>query len=189
MDFDALSVLIRRRRAIFPKSFILGELQEETLLAILENANWAPTHKRTEPWRFKVIRGTALDSLGKFLAEAYKASTPEDRFSESKYQKKLADPGRSAAVIAICMQRDPEERIPEWEELASVACAVQNIWLSITALGMGGYWSTPDAMIGRPSILQLAPGEQCLGLFYLGFIETKEMESKRGAIEEKLEWL
>ena len=49
------------------------------------------------------------------------------------------------------MQRDPGERIPEWEELASVACAVQNMWLSATSYGIGAYWSSPKVYSIQPT--------------------------------------
>jgi len=42
--------------------------------------------------------------------------------------------------IAICMQRHHE--VPEWEEVAAVACAAQNMQLVATALGVAGYWSS-----------------------------------------------
>ena len=41
------------------------------------------------------------------------------------------------------MQRDPKESVPEWEEIASVAMAVQNMWLMAQELNLGGYWSSP----------------------------------------------
>ena len=40
------------------------------------------------------------------------------------------------------MQRDPNESIPEWEEIASVSMSVQNMWLMATNLNIGGYWSS-----------------------------------------------
>lgn len=43
-------------------------------------------------------------------------------------------------MIAICMKRraSPHKEMPEWEELCAVACAVQNMWLSMTAHGAAG---------------------------------------------------
>ncbi|RZK32811.1 MAG: hypothetical protein EOO61_16570, partial [Hymenobacter sp.] len=45
-------------------------------------------------------------------------------------------------VIAIGMKKTPNKNIPEMEDIAAVACAVENIYLSVTAYGLGGYWTT-----------------------------------------------
>lgn len=184
-----LSELIRRRRSIFPATYIDKPIPEDVLKTILENANWAPNHRQTEPWRFKIFRGSARERLGQYLADWYKTHTPTEKFSEKKYEKNLRKPVQSAAVLAICMQRDPEERVPEWEELAATACAVQNMWLSCTAFDIGCYWSSPQAMLEADEFLQLNEGERCLGLFYMGYHELPELPAKRGPIADKIEWM
>lgn len=184
-----VSAVIRRRRAIFPNSYNTSPIPEETIREILENANWAPTHRMTEPWRFKVFRGASLAKLGEYLGEYYREHTAPEAFSELKYKKTRNNPVRSAAVIAIIMQRDPEGRVPEWEEVASVAAAVQNMWLTCAAHGIGAYWSTPGAILEADEFLDLKPGERCLGLFYMGYHDLEDLKGKRGPIEEKVEWL
>lgn len=184
-----VSAVIRRRRAIFPNSYNTSPIPEETIREILENANWAPTHRMTEPWRFKVFRGASLAKLGEYLGEYYREHTAPEAFSELKYKKTRNNPVRSAAVIAIIMQRDPEGRVPEWEEVASVAAAVQNMWLTCAAHGIGAYWSTPDSILKADRFLGLKSGERCLGLFYMGYHDLQDLGGKRGPIEEKVEWL
>lgn len=156
---------------------------------ILENANWAPNHRKTEPWRFKVMTGEWLKKLSEFLGDFYKTHTPEDQFSEKKYEKTLKKPLQCAAVIAICMHRDPSESVPEWEELAAVACAVQNMWLTASANGIGAYWSTPKSIHAIDSFLGLKTGEKCLGFFYMGNYEGPELPGKRNPVEEKVVWM
>ena len=46
--------LIRNRRSVFPDQYNDRPIARETLERLLEAANWAPTHKKTEPWRFRV---------------------------------------------------------------------------------------------------------------------------------------
>lgn len=181
--------LIRKRRAIFPKTYNNESISPEVIGEILENANWAPTHKRTEPWRFKVFRGAALDRLSNYLGDFYKNNTTPEQFSEIKYKKQIENPKRSACVIAICMQRDAREAVPEWEEIASVACAVQNMWLTCTAYGIGSYWATPPAALHADEFLGLKEGERCLGLFFMGHYDAMEITGKRSPIAEKVEWI
>ncbi|MCB0557547.1 MAG: nitroreductase [Lewinellaceae bacterium] len=181
--------LIRQRRSVFPNTYTDEPIPDEAIVEILENANWAPTHKRTEPWRFKVFRGKALHRLGEYLARWYQEHTPAEQFLERKYNKSLNNPQRSSCVIAICMQRDPQERVPEWEEVAAVACAVQNMWLSCTAHGIGCYWSSPRSILEANEFLDLKEGERCLGLFYMGYHSLPAIPGKREPIENKVTWI
>lgn len=186
---EQLNTLIRTRRALFPAAYAERPIEKDILEEILENANWAPTHKRTEPWRFKIFSGPALQRLADYLGDAYRTQTPAEFFSEIKYKKTIEKPLQSACVIAICMQRDPHNSLPEWEEMAAVACAVQNMWLSCTAYGIGAYWSTPGSILNGDAFLELEAGVRCLGLFYMGYVDGPIPEGKRGAIEDKVEWI
>lgn len=186
MNPTIINDLIRKRRAIFPATYIDQEIPLSILHEILENATWAPTHRFTEPWRFKVFRGSSLEKLSMFLGETYKKHSPEGQFSAVKYKKIQKKPLQSACVIAICMQRDPQKRIPEWEEIAAVSCAVQNMWLTCTAYDIGCYWSSPSLIKHTAEFLELSEGESCLGFFYMGYYQMPEITSKRSPIEDKV---
>jgi nitroreductase len=165
-------------------------VDEAIIREMLENANWAPNHKKTEPWRFKVFRGEGLQRLGAFLGERYQATTLPEKYSEIKHRKMSTNPTRAGAIIAIIMQRDPEARLPEWEEIAAVATAVQNMWLTATAYGLGGYWSSPNTITEHAAdFLGLREGERCLGIFYLAHHRAPaDMPRERGDIADKVEW-
>lgn len=45
--------------------------------------------------------------------------------------------GFDAGYIWVYLQENPE-----WEEMCAVACAVQNMYLMATSLGVAGYWSS-----------------------------------------------
>lgn len=184
-----ITEIIRKRRSIFPEVYIEKTIPDTIVEEVLENANWAPTHKRTEPWRFKVFRGEARQKLSNYLASWYKENTPPEKFLEKKYQKNKAKPLQSDCVIAICMQRDPKESIPEWEEVAAVACAVQNMWLTCTAYDIGSYWSSTKSMLQANEFLNLQEGESCLGLFFMGYYEMREIPGRRKPIEHKVVWM
>ncbi len=183
-----ITPLIRQRRAIFPKMYTDRPIPHAVLLEILENANHAPTHKLTQPWRFKIFTGEARKKLGAELARLYKARIG-DLFSERKYQKTLLKPNQSAYIIAICMQRDPAQSIPEWEEIAATACAVQNMWLTCTAHNIGSYWSSPATINDIGPFLQLKEGERCLGFFYMGYYEGEVPPTPRTPIADKIAWI
>ena len=123
------------------------------------------------------------------LASTYRAITPEEAFSEKKFQKLSTNPLKADTVIAICMQRDPAESLPEWEEIAATAMAVQNLWLTATAYGLGGYWSSPGLIAHLGPFLNLQAGERCLGLFYLAHHRAPELPRTREEMAAKVEWI
>ena len=49
--------IIANRPSIFPIQFSGKGVTDSQLHELLEAGNWTPTHRRTEPWRFKVFRG------------------------------------------------------------------------------------------------------------------------------------
>lgn len=183
--------IIRSRRSIFPHSYTDEKIPNALIEEFLENANHAPTHRLTEPWRFKIIAGEKLGALGDLLANLYKEKMSEEKFSDMKYKKTAQKPRLCSHVIAICMERDVEERIPEWEEIAATAMAVQNIWLSASAYGIGAYWSSPSTIksVACRDFLNLGEGQRCLGFLFMGYHQMPEQEAKRGSIQEKVEWL
>lgn len=189
MNANLLNELIAKRRSVFPPVFTDQPIEKEILLQLLENANWAPSHRQTEPWRFQVFRGQALTRLAEFMVNAYRKRTPDAAHSEIKEQKTRKNILRSDTVILIILHRDPDERVPEWEEIAAVAAAVQNLWLSATAYGLGGYWSTPSSMPDLTNWLELPEGQRVMGLFYLGHYEMPFTLGQRGPLAEKILWV
>ncbi len=169
------------------------EIPADLLEVLLENANWAPTHGMTEPWRFKVFRGAARTRLAESLQRTYKETTPESSFRQDKFEKLGKNPLLAPVVIAVCMRRQEIEKIPEIEEIEAVACAVHNMHLTASAAGLAAFWSSPPIIYGDEikSFLGLEEKDRCLGLFYLGFPRHDEPwpESTRRPVSEKTEWV
>lgn len=186
-DFETLSKVIKGRRSIFPATYIKKEITPETLSLILESANYAPTHKLTQPWRFVVIRKEAKARLGAVLAGLYKAGAGE-KFLQKKYDSFLEKTSQADCILAIVIKFNPD-KLPAWEEIASTACAVQNVALAASALNIGGYWSSPGLIDKLGDFLGLQENEKCYGLFYLGYHDTPEAEAKRTPMAEKIKWM
>ena len=188
LSAEQVNQLLKNRRSIFPKFYIDKPIPKDIIEQILENANWAPNHRHTAPWRFIVFRESGLTKLSTYLANYYKKHIHPDKYAEAKYQKTLNKPLQSSCVIAICMQRNAKAIVPEWEEIAAVACAVQNMYLTCTAYNIGCYWSTPKSITEANDFLELPEGQRCLGLFYMGYHEMPEFTSPRSPVEEKTRW-
>lgn len=163
---EVLKNIIETRRSVFPKSYSTEEINENVLNEILNSANFAPNHKRTKPWRLKVFRGAEKNQLGAKLAEIYKQTTNPQTFLEKKYVAISDKIAKSNAIVTICVNFSG--LLPEWEEIAATAMAVQNMYLTATAHEVGCYWSTPGMINHLGEFLDLEENQKCIGLFYLG---------------------
>lgn len=163
---EVLKNIIETRRSTFPKSYSTEEIKEDVLTEILNSSTFAPNHKRTKPWRLKVFRDDEKNQLGEKLAEIYKQTTNPQFFLEKKYADISDKVSKSNVIITICVNFSG--LLPEWEEIAATAMAVQNMYLTATAHEIGCYWSTPGMINHLNEYLNLDENQKCIGLFYLG---------------------
>ena len=133
---EILSDIIKSRRSVFPESYTLEEIPTHLIEQILESANYAPTHKLTQPWRFTVIRKEAKTKLGEELGEIYKRIVPAEKFLQKKYDSFGQKTSQANVILAINIQFH-EDKLPNWEEIAAVGCAVQNMALPAESLTIG----------------------------------------------------
>ena len=190
-NLSEINEFIRSRRTIYPEQYTERKVHKEQIEVILNNAQWAPTHGNTQPWRFKVFTDDGRQRLADFLGKTYLELTPPEQQDDKKLAKMLTRPMLSSVVIAVCMERQREEKILELEEIEAVACAVQNMHLSCTAYGLGGFWATPK-LIYHPKMnefLGLGEKDKCLGLFYIGYPSIEWPKAHRRPLEYTTEWI
>lgn len=183
--------LVRRRRSVFPEQFEAGKKVDDNIIKeILINATWAPNHGQAEPWQFTVFTGDGLKKLAAFQSEFYKQEAG-DNFKEATYIKLQEKPLKASHIIAIGMKRTTVKNIPEIEDIAAVACSVQNMYLSLTAYGLGGYWTTGGVTYNEraKSFFGLGEQDKLLGFFYIGHIAVPSAGAKRKPLEEKVKWV
>jgi nitroreductase len=184
-----INELIKNRRATPPKFLSKKEIPEKVIRQLLENANWAPTHKNTEPWRFKVYKGNSKQKLAaKIYDLLIKKIEKGETINPQKVEKLKGALENVPVVIVIVFQRDVANRIPEWEEIAAVSMAVQNMWLTATELGLGAFWATPQFLSHLNEIFEIESSQKLLGFFYVGEIALDYPSPGRGEIESKTEW-
>jgi nitroreductase len=186
----SITNIIQTRRSVYPEQYNDKIIPDAEIMQMLENSNFAPTHKLTQPWRFKIISSDKKIELGNILAEWSKNNS--EQFSDTQFRKIIGKTVKSSHIIAVCMQRDPKKSVPEWEEIAATAMAVQNIWLTASELGIGMYWSSPKAIESETvkNFLELANEESCLGFLYMGYPESIiDQKANRSPISEKIVWL
>lgn len=183
--------LIKNRRSIYPAQYSGEKVPDEIIEQMLENANWAPSHKKTYPWNFTVFTGEGLKQLAKFQSELYQQESQKNNtFDQGKFDKLASKPMMASHVIAISMKRNTA--VPEIEEIEAVACAVQNMYLTATAYGIGCYWGSGGItyLEEAKSHFGLVEADKLLGFLYIG--QPKEgywPEGTRESIQEKVHWV
>lgn len=188
---ELVNEVIQKRRSIFQQQYSGEAVNDAIVKQMLLNANWAPTHKLTAPWRFIVFAGEGLKKLADFQADLYKRITTADgSYKEDRYQNLLTKPMLSSHIIAVCMKRDDKKSVPEVEEIGAVFCAVENMYLTATAYGVGAYLSTGGITYFEDAkeFFGLGKEDKLIGFFHIGMPKNPLPEGKRSPLEEKVVW-
>ena len=192
MTAEEVNSLMATRRSIFPQLYTTEKVDDKIVKQMIVNASWAPTHKLTQPWRFVVFTGKGLNTLAQNQAELYKEVTSKDgSFRQDKYESLLKKPLLSSHIIAVCMKRDAKQSVPEIEEIGAVFCAVENMYLTAHAYGIGCYLSTggithfPQAK----ELFGLEQNDRLLGFMHVGVPKEQPRGAKRLSAEEIAVWV
>jgi nitroreductase len=162
---------IRSRRT--HKQFGQEPVDEATVRDLLDLARFAPNHKLTEPWRFRLLGPETRRRLDEVVGrtEAMKL-------------------GRAPTLVlaTATLSGDP---LTDAEDLHATACAVYSVLLGATARGLASYWRTPAAL-GEEAVRQLlglAGSERVVGLIHLGPKVSDPPEKERRPLDEVLRTL
>jgi nitroreductase len=191
-EMNTIDEVIVGRRSVFPQHYTGERVDDAIVRKMLANANWAPTHKFTEPWRFVVFTGEGLKRLAQQQADVYKKVTSANgTFKEERYQNLLKKPMQSSHIIAVGMKRDEKKSLPEVEEIGAVFCAIQNMHLTASAYGVGAYLSTGGITYFEEAkeIFGLEKDDKLLGFFNIGMPTNVALTGRRKPIEEKITWV
>lgn len=164
-----------------------GRVERDAVKRLLEAAVRAPSHHLTQPWRFVVLTGPALDQL----AEAWAAGAARtgDR-TEPIYDK------CHRAPVIVCVIERPKIHLPkvvEIEEHHATGAAIQNILLSAHGMGLGAMIRTgPAATLDEVrTYLGVQKDELIAGFVYLGHPpegDDQRPMSRRTDPAELTEW-
>lgn len=158
---------------------------------LLEMADWAPTHARTEPWRFVVYSDEGVSQFCADHAQLYKENTPAEKFAQATYDNLTHMGDKLSHIIAVIMKRGSNPNIPVLEEIAAVSCATQNMLLGATAAGLSVLWST-GGMILKPAMKQyfgLGEEDLVMGVLYVGYSnDGYKPGSRQVPLEQKVTW-
>ena len=172
-EIAALWRALRERRDM--RHFVPDALPEGTIERLVEAAQLAPSVGFMQPWRFIRIRDRELRARIHALVEAERLRTAaalpsrKEEFLEVKIEGILD----CAEVLVTCLMPGREAHIvgrrtlPEMD-VASLGCAIQNMWLAARAEGIGLGWVSfydPDAL---GTLLGLPAGARALAVLCIG---------------------
>lgn len=144
---------------------LVGDAPDRAIIqTLLDAAVRAPNHHLTQPWRFVVMTGAALDELG----DAWARGTERAGGDPEKVRDK---PHRAPAIIAVIERpKSHHDKVVEMEEHYAVGAAIQNILLAAHGVGLGTMLRTgpPVHLMEVEDYLGLKEGEFVAGFIYLG---------------------
>ncbi|EPJ79265.1 MULTISPECIES: 5,6-dimethylbenzimidazole synthase [unclassified Pseudomonas] len=173
---DAIYRAIAERRDM--RHFSGGTVEPALLRRLLEAAHQAPSVGLMQPWRFIRISDRALRGQIRELVEQERIRTAEALGERSDEFMKLKVEGIDdcAEVLVAALMEDRERHIfgrrtlPEMD-LASLSCAIQNLWLASRAEGLGMGWVSLFEPQALADLLGLPAGAKPLAILCLGPVE------------------
>ena len=191
-QYEQLAAVIRNRRSVGWAKMNGQVIPDDTISKLLELADWAPTHGRTEPWRFYVYTGASLAKFGQEHADLYWNNTAEDKRMEATREKLAHNGDKASHLLVVVMKRGANDKIPLVEEIAATGAAIEHVLLGATALGIASFWSS-GGMTHKPALrdhLGLSNDDIVMGLLFLGYTDEPAKEGVRNMpLAEKVNWL
>ncbi len=191
---DVLLEAIRNRRSMGLSRLRPDPVDPALIETMLDAANWAPSNGDTEPWRFTVFMGEGREKLAELFAAAQKVEDAEKGSPSHDHSGARKRAFAAPVWISIGMTPALDEsgalQMTEEEEIMAVACAVQNLHLTASALGLAGMWHSKGTSVS-PAVAQglgLSSPSRLLGFFMCGWPSTEWLTGERRPISEKVIW-
>jgi 5,6-dimethylbenzimidazole synthase len=176
-EIETVYRVIRERRDM--RHFLPDPIDPLLLKRLLLAAHHAPSVGYMQPWRFIQITDPALRKQIHALVETERQKTAEALGERKNEFNKLKIEGiLECGVLMVAALSDKREKhifgrrtLPEMD-MASVACAIQNLWLAARAEGLGLGWVSffdPDELA---RLLGIPEGGKPVAILCLGHVEA-----------------
>lgn len=180
---------VKTRRSI--TRFKSDAVPREAIEHMLDAAVWAPNHHLTEPWEFVVLIGESKRRFAKIRSEFRRTlfKNPDAPEVQRALEKITADTGATPAIIVVTTTNpaDPDLRDDDY---GATMCAIQNMLLVATGLGLGAYLRTGELIRFPPLVEFLGiPGSRRIaGVIYVGYPDHVP-ERRRTSYQQKTRWM
>ena len=182
VEIAAVYRAIAERRDM--RHFLPTPVDPEILTKILQAAHHAPSVGLMQPWRFIRISDLNLrQNIHKLVDEErvktaqaigeYENTARMAEFSRLKVEG-ILDCGE-LLVVALCDKREQHifgrRTLPEMD-LASVSCAIQNMWLAARAEGLGMGWVSIFDPLALAKLLNMPDDAKPIAVLCLGHVNS-----------------
>src|SRR5512133_571651 len=181
-------------RAIFERRdmrhFAGGTVAPDAMRRLLTAAHHAPSVGFMQPWRFVRVASSTLRTQLHALVEQERRVTAQALGEREEAFMRLKVEGlREAAELWVVALADGREKhifgrrtLPQMD-LASAACAIQNLWLAARAEGLGVGWVSLFDPMAVADLLQMPAGAEPIALLCIGpvhaFYEEPMLQKER----------
>ena len=174
-EIEAIYRVIAERRDV--RHFVPGAIDEDQLMRLLAAAHQAPSVGLMQPWRFIRIRDPALREQMYTLVDEERQATASALGERGDEFMRLKVEGiRECGEVLVAALMDRREKhifgrrtLPEMD-LASVACAIQNMWLAARAEGLGMGWVSLFDPARLAALLGIPEGGKPVAIICLGHV-------------------
>jgi 5,6-dimethylbenzimidazole synthase len=157
------------------RHFSGGEVPPELLARLLEAAHQAPSVGLMQPWRFiRITRPALRESIHGLVAEERERTAEAlGERSDEFMQLKVEGIRDCAELLVVALMEGREAHVfgrrtlPEMDQ-ASLACAIQNLWLAARAEGLGMGWVSLFEPQALADLLGMPAGSKPLAVLCLG---------------------
>jgi 5,6-dimethylbenzimidazole synthase len=173
------------------RHFLPDPLDEELMERLLRAAHLAPSVGFMQPWRFTRIRDRELRQQIHNLVEAERQATADALGPRADEFLRLKVEGirECAQLLVVALTHEREHHVfgrrtmPDMD-LASVACAIQNLWLVARAENVGMGWVSLFDPESLAQLLRMPPGSRPVAVLCLGRVP----EFYRQPLLEEVHW-
>ncbi len=176
-EIDTVYRVIAERRDM--RHFRTDPLDEELVMRLLQAAHFAPSVGYMQPWRFIRVKSREIRQRMLELVEAERLETARALGErQAEFLRLKVEGMRECAEILVAALCDQRERhvfgrrtMPDMD-LASVACAIQNLWLAARAEDVGVGWISMFDPLALRELLCMPEGSRPVAILCLGRVEA-----------------
>ena len=155
---------IRFRRSI--RRYSDEPVVDQDVRAILEAGRWAPSGLNNQPWRFAVVRDQKVKN-------------------EIAEQTRYGEIVRGAPVLVVVFL-DYSSSYDRVKDCQGIGACLQNMWLALHALGLGGVWlgeilknkEEVNEILAAPETFEL------MAVLAIGHPQHRNQKSQRKSLSE-----
>lgn len=189
VDIAAVYRTIHARRDI--REFLPGPLPDGLLERLFTAAHAAPSVGYMQPWRLIRVTDTALRaSIEKLVGDERQRTAAALPSRNDEFLRLKVEGLRSCSEVVVAALMDGRERhvfgrrtLPEMD-LASAACAIQNMWLAARAEGFGLGWVSIFDPVALASLLSMPAGARPIAILCIG----RAVDFPQRPLLEQLGW-